>query len=132
MHASIGSAECNRIVPEAFRLDEDLSAFYASVAADGDLSWCTTGAGRMLRAPTVFEDVVKTICTTNCTWAATVRMVSALVHELGDVVDELGARVRRPGAPLRVAVAAQAGGEDVPGQRSAGLGWLREDHRPIP
>jgi N-glycosylase/DNA lyase len=37
----------------------------------------------MLRSPTVFEDVVKTICTTNCAWSATVRMVSALVSELG-------------------------------------------------
>jgi hypothetical protein len=24
------------------------------------VSWCAAGAGRMLRAPTVFEDVVKT------------------------------------------------------------------------
>ena len=37
----------------------------------------------MLRSPTVFEDLVKTICTTNCTWSATVRMVTALVRELG-------------------------------------------------
>ena len=37
----------------------------------------------MLRSPTVFEDVVKTVCTTNCTWAATERMVGALVSELG-------------------------------------------------
>jgi 3-methyladenine DNA glycosylase/8-oxoguanine DNA glycosylase len=28
--------------------------------------------------------VVKTICTTNCTWSATERMVRALVRELGD------------------------------------------------
>jgi 3-methyladenine DNA glycosylase/8-oxoguanine DNA glycosylase len=48
-------------VAHMFRLDEDLSGFYAVVSADGDLSWCATGAGRMLRAPTVFEDVVKTI-----------------------------------------------------------------------
>jgi len=47
-------------VSHMFRLDEDLSAFYALVAADGELSWCALGAGRMLRAPTVFEDVVKT------------------------------------------------------------------------
>jgi N-glycosylase/DNA lyase len=38
----------------------------------------------MIRSPTVFEDVVKTICTTNCTWTATVRMVSALVEHLGE------------------------------------------------
>jgi len=42
------------------RLDEDLSAFYELVQ-DDDLAWCALGAGRMLRAPTVFEDVVKTI-----------------------------------------------------------------------
>jgi hypothetical protein len=50
-------------VAHMFRLDEDLSRFYTLVAEDGELSWCATGAGRMLRAPTVFEDVVKTGCT---------------------------------------------------------------------
>jgi 3-methyladenine DNA glycosylase/8-oxoguanine DNA glycosylase len=66
------------------RLDHDLSRFYESIAEDPDLSWAATGAGRMLRSPTVFEDVVKTICTTNCAWGATVRMVNALVSSLGE------------------------------------------------
>ena len=48
------------IVAHMFRLDEDLSAFYELVRED-DLAWCALGAGRMLRAPTVFEHVVKTI-----------------------------------------------------------------------
>jgi N-glycosylase/DNA lyase len=65
------------------RLEDDLSAFYARAAEDPDLSWAAQGAGRLLRSPTVFEDVVKTICTTNCTWSATVRMVTALVQTLG-------------------------------------------------
>jgi 3-methyladenine DNA glycosylase/8-oxoguanine DNA glycosylase len=47
-------------VARMFRLDEDLSGFYALVGDDPDLSWSALGAGRMLRAPTVFEDVVKT------------------------------------------------------------------------
>ncbi|HSL66077.1 MAG TPA: hypothetical protein VK874_15590 [Gaiellaceae bacterium] len=64
-------------------LDEDLSPFYARVDGDPELAWVTRGAGRMLRSPTVFEDVVKTICTTNCAWSATERMVGALVGELG-------------------------------------------------
>jgi N-glycosylase/DNA lyase len=38
----------------------------------------------MIRSPTVFEDVVKTICTTNCAWSATVRMTTALVEHLGE------------------------------------------------
>jgi 3-methyladenine DNA glycosylase/8-oxoguanine DNA glycosylase len=70
-------------VRHMLRLDEDLSRFYALVAADDDLAWVTRGAGRMLRSPTVFEDVIKTVCTTNCTWSATIRMVSALVEHLG-------------------------------------------------
>jgi 3-methyladenine DNA glycosylase/8-oxoguanine DNA glycosylase len=70
-------------VAHMLRLDADLSPFYEVAGSDPDLSWAARGAGRMLRSPTVFEDVVKTICTTNCTWSATVRMVGALVAELG-------------------------------------------------
>jgi hypothetical protein len=32
-------------------------------ADDPDLAWAREGAGRMIRSPTVFEDVVKTIGT---------------------------------------------------------------------
>ena len=65
-------------------LHEDLSGFYALAREDPDLAWAARGAGRMLRTPTVYEAVVKTICTTNCAWSATVRMVSALVEHLGE------------------------------------------------
>jgi len=68
---------------QMLRLDADLSPFYERARDDPDLDWACEGAGRMLRSPTVFEDVVKTICTTNCAWSATVRMVTALVSELG-------------------------------------------------
>ena len=47
-------------VAHMFRFDENLFDFYTLVTEDGELSWCAIGAGRMLRAPTVFEDVVKT------------------------------------------------------------------------
>ena len=70
-------------VAHIFRLDQDMSRFYTLVCEDGDLSWCAAGAGRMLRAPTVFEDVVKTICTTNTAWSGTRRMTAALVEHLG-------------------------------------------------
>jgi 3-methyladenine DNA glycosylase/8-oxoguanine DNA glycosylase len=72
-------------VEHVLRLDEDLSDFYALAADDPDFAWAAEqGAGRMIRSPTVFEDVVKTICTTNCTWSATERMVGALVEHLGE------------------------------------------------
>ena len=77
-------------VHRVLALDRDLSGFYERAARDPALSWVTTGAGRMIQSPTVFEDVVKTICTTNCSWGATTRMVSALVEHLGP---------RAPGAP---------------------------------
>jgi N-glycosylase/DNA lyase len=66
-----------------FRLDEDLSPFYARIVADPDLAWAASGAGRLLASPTVFEEVIKTVCTTNCAWSGTIRMVSALVDDLG-------------------------------------------------
>ncbi len=74
--------ELRTTVSHMFRLDEDLSGFYAACVGD-DLSWCAHGAGRMLRAPTVFEDVVKTICTTNTAWSGTRKMTGALVDNLG-------------------------------------------------
>jgi len=77
-------------VRHVLSLDVDLMPFYAMAAEDPDLAWVLTGAGRMVRSPTVFEDVVKTICTTNTSWGGTTRMVNALVEHLGD---------KAPGAP---------------------------------
>jgi 3-methyladenine DNA glycosylase/8-oxoguanine DNA glycosylase len=108
------------------RLDADLSAFYEAAGKDPDLSWVTGGAGRMLRSPTVFEDVIKTICTTNCTWSATVRMVSALVSELG--VEAPDGRRAFP-TPAAMAAADEAFYRDVAraGYRGAYLRSLAED-----
>ncbi len=75
-----------RDVSHMLRLDEDLEEFYrvASRVARPDLRWtASAGAGRLLRAPAVFEDLVKMICTTNCTWALTRVMVTSLVSRLG-------------------------------------------------
>jgi 3-methyladenine DNA glycosylase/8-oxoguanine DNA glycosylase len=71
-------------VRHILRLDEDLSSFYEVCRDDPELAWVSAGAGRMIRSATVFEEIVKTICTTNCTWSATERMVGALVEHLGD------------------------------------------------
>ena len=78
------AAELEAAAAHVLRLDEDLSPFYAVAASDPDLAWATQGAGRLVRSPTVFEEVVKTICTTNCAWSATERMVGALVEHLGE------------------------------------------------
>lgn len=66
------------------RLDDDLEPFYLATAADPEFAWIgKQGAGRLLRSPTVFEDLVKMICTTNCSWALTLKMVHGLVDNLG-------------------------------------------------
>src|SRR5215213_11558686 len=74
-----------RDVRHMLRLDDDMSPFYSAVRREPDFKWIArAGAGRLLRSPTVFEDVVKTICTTNCSWALTKKMVGALVEHLGE------------------------------------------------
>ena len=70
-------------VRHVLRMDEDLTPFYSVAAEDPELAWVTSGAGRMIQSQTVFEEIVKTVCTTNCAWSATVRMVEALVAHLG-------------------------------------------------
>lgn len=66
-------------------LDVDLSEFHALVRADDGLRWIEeTGSGRLLRGATPFEDVVKLVLTTNCSWSLTVKMVKALVELYGD------------------------------------------------
>jgi len=71
--------EARRITRRVFRLDQNLAPFYAMIADDPRLSWAV-GAGRLIASPTVFEDVIKTICTTNTSWGGTRRMVTALVE----------------------------------------------------
>ncbi len=65
-------------------LDRDLSPFYAVAASEPKLRHVKkAGFGRLLRSPSMFEDVVKTILTTNTAWTGTIRMVSRLVERYG-------------------------------------------------
>jgi 3-methyladenine DNA glycosylase/8-oxoguanine DNA glycosylase len=71
-------------VRHMFRLDEDLRPFYALCRGRGR-PWNRVcgGLGRLLRSPTLFEDAVKTLCTTNVQWGGTKRMVRGLVDAFG-------------------------------------------------
>jgi 3-methyladenine DNA glycosylase/8-oxoguanine DNA glycosylase len=78
------SARVVREVRHILRLDDNLEIFYEAMNADTDFTWIAEqGAGRMLRSPTVFEDLVKMICTTNCSWSLTEKMVTGIVQHLG-------------------------------------------------
>lgn len=78
-------AEVASTVTWMFGLDQDLSPFYAAAQDEPKLAGAAAGAkGRILRSPTLFEDVVKTILTTNTIWGSTKRMVANLVTLFGD------------------------------------------------
>jgi 3-methyladenine DNA glycosylase/8-oxoguanine DNA glycosylase len=71
------------------RLDEDLGEFYSTLEKDERLAWIAqVKAGRLLRSPSVWEDLVKTICTTNCSWALTKKMVVNLIDRLGETASD--------------------------------------------
>jgi N-glycosylase/DNA lyase len=84
---ALSKTETARVTRDArhiLRLDDDLRPFYLAIGAEPEFAWIgKQGAGRMLRSPTVFEDLVKMMCTTNCSWALTVKMVTGLVQNLG-------------------------------------------------
>lgn len=72
-----------------FGLDMDFSRFYDAAAAEPKLALAKERAlGRVLRSPTLFEDVIKTILTTNTLWAATRNMTLKLVNEFGERLED--------------------------------------------
>lgn len=83
----LGKAELQEIrekVTWMFGLDQDFSAFYKAARGEPKLRKARRRAhGRVLRSPTFFEDVLKTILTTNTLWAATRGMNLKLVSSFG-------------------------------------------------
>ena len=78
-------AEVEQAVRWMIELDEDFEEFYAFCANEPALAHIPErGLGPMLRSPTVWEDYVKTVCTTNTTWAQTKGMVARIVEGFGD------------------------------------------------
>lgn len=66
-------------------LEQDFNEFYDLAKDEPKLAHVASSArGRLLRSPTLFEDVVKTILTTNTLWAATIRMNTNLVSQFGE------------------------------------------------
>jgi N-glycosylase/DNA lyase len=78
------ATELRRVAARVFSLDLDLTGFDASLSGEPALRQALQrGAGRMLRAPTVFEDAVKMLFTTNCSWEATRGLVARLIATAG-------------------------------------------------
>lgn len=65
-------------------LDVDLGDLYEHCARLPFLAWVpSSGCGRLMRSPDAFEDLAKTLATTNCSWSLTSLMVQRMVGSLG-------------------------------------------------
>jgi len=81
---STDEAVARKHVEHIFHLTLDLRPFHTRIAHDTRFSWMAKArAGRMLRCPNFFEDVIKMVLTTNCSWSSTTRMTAKLVQLLG-------------------------------------------------
>lgn len=102
----LGKAEQNEVkekITWMFGLDQDFSSFYKVASKEPKLRRAQKLArGRVLRSPTFFEDVVKTILTTNTLWAATRRMNLNLIALFGEPLS--GSEKKAFPAPERIAV----------------------------
>jgi 3-methyladenine DNA glycosylase/8-oxoguanine DNA glycosylase len=66
------------------RLDVDLSGFWSICADSSSLAWVPERrAGHLMQSPTLFEDLLKILFTTNCSWSLTRTMARRLVDALG-------------------------------------------------
>jgi 3-methyladenine DNA glycosylase/8-oxoguanine DNA glycosylase len=76
--------DLTRRLRHLLRLDEDFSGFYSMCARKGS-PWdaLCAGGGRLIRAPEIFEDLVKVILTTNIQWGGTKRMVAEIIQAYG-------------------------------------------------
>jgi N-glycosylase/DNA lyase len=65
-------------------IDRELERFWRRCAATPRLRWDgDRGAGRLMRSPTLFEDLLKLLMTTNCAWSNTKSMVARTTETLG-------------------------------------------------
>lgn len=71
-----------------FSMDWDLAPFYEAIRRHPEYVWIAEkNVGRILTSPTVWEDLAKTLLTTNTTWSQTIGMVERLC-QLGDRAED--------------------------------------------
>ena len=76
------------VVRRMLALASDLEGFWAHCRSEPSLQWIAKrGMGPFLRAEDLWEDLAKTLLTTNCTWTGTTSMVAKLVEGLGAAGD---------------------------------------------
>ncbi|AIC92906.1 DNA-3-methyladenine glycosylase family protein [Shouchella lehensis] len=74
-----------------FRVNERFEPFYTLCQTHNELTDLPMkGKGRLLRSPTLFEDIVKVLLTTNTRWNQTIQMAEKLTYHLGEKVYGFG------------------------------------------
>jgi len=77
--------DLNRTITWMLDLEQDFTEFYALARQEPKLTkMVERQAGRVLRSPTLFEDVIRTILTTNTLWNHTLRMCRELTARYGN------------------------------------------------
>ncbi len=81
---TVPEVAARRLVERMLQLDIAMGDFHDYCKETDKLKHVPNSCqGRMLRSPTLYEDVLKVISTTNTTWAQTKAMVSRLVDNFG-------------------------------------------------
>ena len=84
VEGEVEEAELTRRVQQMLQLDLPLTEFHDFCRQRPELAHLIAcKKGRMLRSPTLWEDVVKVIATTNTTWTQTIAMTARLVESFG-------------------------------------------------
>lgn len=84
-----GKEELTAVVRRMLQLDLEIASFHTYCTGRPELAHVpAAGQGRVLISPTLWEDVVKVIATTNTTWTQTKGMVARLCEHFGDSLPE--------------------------------------------
>ena len=82
------AAFIRRAVSRCLSLDRELAGFYGAIAEEPRYKWVVDHrAGRLLASSSVWEDLVKTLTTTNTSWSNTMSMCQRLA-KIGPQIDD--------------------------------------------
>jgi N-glycosylase/DNA lyase len=77
-------AQLRRSLRRMLRLDVDLGEFWRECSRHERLAWVPTrAAGHLMQSATLFEDLLRLLFTTNCSWSATKLMCRRTIDALG-------------------------------------------------
>jgi len=101
-----GRAKVQQALTRMLRLDESATTIASFHALDA--RFAASGRGRLMRSPTLHEDIIKTVTSCNVTWPSTVQMNLRLCEVLGARVASVAKVKQVHGFPAAAKLAAVA------------------------